>query len=64
MYYNIDNLPDDLKIIYEYLPINIKKILTKKHYMDFFDKHYLYLKNTLCNGVYGNFHLIHILRNL
>ena len=47
MYYNIDNLPNDLKnIIYEYLPIN-QKILTKKHYIDFFDKHYLYLKNVM-----------------
>ncbi len=56
MYYNIDNLPNDLKkIIYEYLPIKIKKILTKKHYIDFFDKHYLYLKSTLCNGVYRKF---------
>jgi hypothetical protein len=56
MYYNINNLPDELKkIIFEMLPFNVKKILTKKYYVSLFDKHYNYLKHCVCNGVYRKF---------
>ena len=56
MYYNINNLPDELKrLIFEFIQIKVKIILNKFFYISLFDKHYIYLKHSICNGIYRKF---------
>tara|TARA_A100001035_G_C27567400_1_gene401468 strand:+ start:57 stop:437 length:381 start_codon:yes stop_codon:yes gene_type:complete len=56
MYYLINNLPDELKmLIYNYIPINVKINLSKKIYINYYDEHYEHIKTILCKGVYRRF---------
>lgn len=56
MYYLINILPDDLKmIIYNYLSVNVKIQLSKNLYINYYDEYYEYIKTMVCKGVYRRF---------
>lgn len=56
MYYLINKLPDDLKIIiYDYIPLHVKVKFSKKMYIDNYSKYHEFIKTNICKGVYRRF---------